>query len=202
MSQRNIDLFLKNLIQNFNEFKLFSSTHGKILRPDTIKEISACIGVEEWTPNSHPSSALATVYSWLCFFSFLPFRTLQPAINQKIRHLCAKHPRTCCTNKIKCKLLHLLSTALYLQLKESDWRHRSWNGLKIALVWLLLLLPGWALGCLRGTDKESRSFKGLVCPSPPAYFFDFVQSFNFTLSGETDEIRKGFLRMNNSTGIT
>lgn len=54
------------------------------------------------------------------------------------------------------------------------------------------------------TDKERNSFMGVVYPSLPAYFFDFVQGFNVTstLREETDEIRKGFLRMNNSTGIT
>jgi len=38
---------------------------------------------------------------------------------------------------------------------------------------------------------------------PPVYFFDYVQAFNFTstLSGETDEIRKGLLKRNSSTGI-
>lgn len=59
-------------------------------------------------------------------------------------------------------------------------------------------------GLFQGTDKGSRSFKGVVCPSLPAYFFGFVQGFNFTstLSGGTEEIKKGFLRMNISTGIT
>lgn len=153
-----------------------------------LKNLFSCVEVEERTPKSLSSSALATVYSWLCFFYFLPFRILKTATkNLKRFEICVPDIQGPVGQTTKpCKWLHLLSTALYLQLKKSSWRYRSLNRLIVALVWLFLLFPGWALCCFRGTGwsfpglghrQGKKQLYGSGLSFPPCLFLWFCAGF-------------------------